>query len=114
MASDEIFESAVRSVGDLAGVFEYDGETAYFYLYETARIEGEKVGDSIHVASSAADLAPDDVSVRWNTSETKVGLFIRGVLWAMFDLRDRSKHGGVYRPGASPTIPFALSDFSIE
>jgi uncharacterized protein len=34
MAADEIFESASRAAGDLAAVFEYDGETGYFYLYE--------------------------------------------------------------------------------
>ena len=28
----EMFVSAIRSSGDLAGIFEYDGETGWFYL----------------------------------------------------------------------------------
>ncbi|WP_286203065.1 hypothetical protein [Rhizobium lusitanum] len=32
---DQLFESAVRSSGDLAGVFEFDGDVGYFYLCAT-------------------------------------------------------------------------------
>jgi hypothetical protein len=45
----EIFVSSVRSTGDLAGVFEYDGETGYFYLYRAKGASGKKImhyGDS--------------------------------------------------------------------
>lgn len=31
MTNEEMFDSSTRSKGDLAGVFEYDGETGYFY-----------------------------------------------------------------------------------
>jgi hypothetical protein len=42
MSANEMFESASRANGDLAGVFEYDGETGYFYLYETKETRGKK------------------------------------------------------------------------
>ncbi len=44
MTTEEIFDSCVREKGDLAGVFEYDGEAGYFYLYETKRGQGENRG----------------------------------------------------------------------
>jgi hypothetical protein len=102
MDSNEIFDSAVRSAGDLAGVFEYDGETSYFYLYETEGAEGQRVIDSIHVQSGSPDFGPEDIVVRWNTTEDKVGLFIRDLLWAVFDGDGRRKYGGNYKPGAAP------------
>lgn len=40
--SSAIFESATRSAGDLAGVFEHDDDTGYFYLYDLSRGEGQK------------------------------------------------------------------------
>ena len=104
MDSGEIFDSSVRSAGDLAGVFEYDGTTGYFYLYETEGDEGQRVLDSIHVLSGAPDFGQDDVSIRWNTTEERVGLFIRSSLWAVFDSGSRSKYGGNYQLGARPPL----------
>lgn len=102
---DEIFESAVRSAGDIAGVFEYDGETGYFYLYATGGDARRKVLDSIHILSGDPDFAEADVSVRWDSGEGKVGLFIRGVLWAAFDCGRHSKYGGSYKRGGMPSLP---------
>lgn len=101
----EIFDSAVRSAGDLAGVFEYDGETGYFYLYATDEAAGEKVLDSIHVLSTDPDFVEADVAVCWDSKEQKVGLFIRGVLWAAFDCHLGTKCGGGYEPGIKPSLP---------
>jgi hypothetical protein len=100
---DEFFDSSVRSTGDLAGVFEYDGETSYFYLYATEE-DAQKVLGAIHVLSGDPDFAECDIAIRWDESETKVGLFIREALWAIFD-NCGTKFGGDYRPGASPQIP---------
>lgn len=105
MPSDEIFDSAVRSTGDLAGVFEYDGETAFFYLYETIGDKGQKVLDSIRILSGEPDFGEADISVRWDPEEQKVGLFIKGALWAVFDGRGRKKYGESYRVGATPSLP---------
>lgn len=104
MDTKEIFDSSARSAGDLAGVFEYDGETSYFYLYETEGEEGQRVIDSIHVLSGAPDFGEDDISIRWNAKEDQVGLFIRNLLWAVFDSSSRRKYGGDYKSGAPPPL----------
>jgi hypothetical protein len=109
MPAEEIFDSCVRTRGDLAGVFEYDGEAGFFYLYETERGHGEKVLDSIHIFSGQPDLAEHDVSVRWDLAEEKVGLFIRDVLWAVFDGAKRAKYGGRYETGAKQSLPSAAT-----
>lgn len=103
--SMDIFDSRARSPGDLAGVFEYDGQTGYFYLYARGGDAGERILDAIHVVSGGADFEGSDVSVRWDASEDKVGLFIRGTLWAVFDTRQRQKHGGGYGAGIAPSLP---------
>jgi hypothetical protein len=112
---DEMFESVVRPGGELAGVFEYDGDTNYFYLYRTGE-DGDKVLDSIHVLSGRPDFLSTDLDIRWTADETKVGLFIRGELWAVFDSHSRTKHGGNYRPGArselSPVVKVAFAPSS--
>src|SRR5438552_3008968 len=98
MATDEMFESAVRSAGDHAGVFEYDGETGYFYLYQTKGAQGQKVLDAIRVMIGTAHFDESDVVVRWDAAERAVGLFIRGNLWAAFDATTGTKYGGDYQP----------------
>ncbi len=104
MARDEMFDSSVRSSGDLAGVFEYDGETGYFYLYETDGGEAHKVLGAIHVLSGEPDFSEEDVAIQWDQASRRVGLFIREVLWAVFD-DNQTQYGGNYRPGAAPELP---------
>jgi hypothetical protein len=84
MSGNEMFVSALRSAGDEAGVFEYDGETGYFYLYATKCKENEVLG-AICVVIGVPDFGEIDVAIRWNAEQSKVGLFIRGRLWAAFD-----------------------------
>jgi hypothetical protein len=105
MENSEIFDSCVRSADDLAGVFEYDGETGYFYLYETGGGTGQKIRDSIRIVAGELDFGDADVSIRWDHDEQKVGLFINNRLWAVFDSRSRAKYGGDYRPGVMPLLP---------
>ena len=103
--AEEIFDSAVRSAGDRAGVFEYDGETGYFYLYECDAAMGRKVVDSLQVLTSEPDFTQEEVEVRWDLEEKKVGLFIREVLWAVFNVHHGTKCGGRYASKLAPTIP---------
>jgi hypothetical protein len=105
MATGEMFDSNVRSSGDLAGVFEYDGDTGYFYLYETGGGEAHRILDSIHVVSGEPDFGEADISIRWDQNEQKVGLFIRGTLWAVFDHQQRAKYGGGYKAELTPVLP---------
>src|ERR1700731_1225064 len=53
--------------------------------------------------------AKEDIRIEWNTSETKVGLFIKNELWAAFDAAGK-KHGGNYESGARPNIPDAVAE----
>jgi len=101
-----IYSQAVRRSGDLAGVFEYDGETGYFYLYAV----GVRVLDALPIHSGEPDFAGDDITIRWDAAEQQVGLFIRGRLWAVLDPRTRSAHGGNYQRGACPRLPGELED----
>ncbi len=106
MTTEEIFDSCVREKGDLAGVFEYDGEAGYFYLYETKRGQGEKIVDKLHIPLRANLISRKrPVSVRWDSKEERVGLFIRNVLWAVFDGLQRLKYGGGYKTGIQPSLP---------
>lgn len=104
MDADEIFESCVRTAGDLAGVFEHDGETGYFYLYEIGGGQDQKILGAIHMVSGRPGFSGEDISIRWDAAEKKVGLAIRGVLWAVFDAEQRSKYGGNYKVGAQPVL----------
>lgn len=108
MPTDEIFESALRSAGDLAGVFEFDGDVAYFYLYDTTRPEEQKILGAIRVFTGKADFKEDDLGICWDRSETKVGLRIRRRLWAAFDATTRAGYGGNYRAGATAQIPHQI------
>ena len=108
MAADEMFESGARSTGDLAGVFEYDGEVGYFYLYELEGTEGQKVTASLQILSTEPDFAASDLVVRWDAGEDVVGLFIRGRLWAAFQAGSRAKYGGDYRADAEPRVPIEI------
>ena len=99
----DIFESATSNDGRFAGVYEDDGETAYFYLHE---LDGEaRVMDYVRVHSSAGCPQEVNVTIRWDARGEKVGLFIRGELWAWFDRVTREKHGGSYVAGAVPDFP---------
>ena len=85
----EVFESSVRSRGDLAGVFEYDGEEGYFFLFDLTKDKGKQGSGVISLNSATADFKVSDVSIKWNQSEDIVGLYIGGRLWAAFDQNGR-------------------------
>ena len=100
-----MFDSSTRSKGDLAGVFEYDGEVGYFYLYECGGDAGQKVAGAIHILSGEADFEQADLTICWNESEKRVGLFIRGQVCAVFDADSGAKYGGNYRRGVQAHMP---------
>ncbi len=105
MAIDEMFDSLARSKGDLAGIFEYDGEAGYFYLYECRGNAGKKVVGAIRIVSGTADFKQTELAVRWDGVERRVGLFICGQLCAVFDTDSGAKYGGNYRKGVQANIP---------
>jgi hypothetical protein len=95
----------VRPSGDFAGVFEYDGEAAYFYLYATDGGGGGCIVGAIQVFSGHFDVPTSEVRVAWNHSDERVGLFLRGELWAVFNLSSGGKFGGNYSQTSGAQIP---------
>jgi hypothetical protein len=104
MAHD-VFLSAVRQNGDLAGVFEYDGDTAYFYLFDVLHGEGKRILAAIHVLTGQLQMDASDILIRWDDSEERVGLFLAGRLWAIFNCVTGEKFGGDFRANGNPDIP---------
>ena len=91
----DIFESAVQSSGAQGGVFEFDGNTGYFYLYYLNGAEGEKVRGAVRVLTGGAHrLREGDVSIRWDRSDHVVALFIKEELCAAFDAQSGMAFGG--------------------
>ena len=104
MIEHEISKSSLRSFGNLPGVFEFDGETGYFYLYDQTREPPQKLIDQIRIFGPKPDFDDHDVVVRWDDSEKRVGLLIRRELWAVFDAEAKTKYGGDYLPQAKSTV----------
>jgi hypothetical protein len=102
--SDELFETCARPEGDLAGVFEYDGEVGYFYLCDLTRKDGETILGAIHVTSAKPDFIQSEIKVVWNKSRDVVGLSIRGRIWAAFSISGE-KFGGSYNASSKPRLP---------
>ncbi|MBZ9767335.1 hypothetical protein LB526_11245 [Mesorhizobium sp. CA6] len=105
----DVFDSAVRTKGDLAGVFEYkeeDGpqsDTAYFYLYEP---DGSIIS-AIHVRSGVWSITEADIAVKWDRDERHVGLFVFGVLTAAFDTETGARYGGRHGQDFNVEVPWS-------
>ncbi|WP_322418650.1 hypothetical protein [Mesorhizobium huakuii] len=112
----DVFDSAIRTKGDLAGVFEYDeagdpqNATAYFYLCEMqSKTVGPIIG-KIRIRSGAWSIAETDIVVKWDNGERRVGLFIYGQLAAAFDTEAGTRHGGGYGKDFHADIPWSDSN----
>ena len=109
----DIFDSAIRRKGDLAGVFEYDdtggppSATAYFYLCEVSDEAAGPIIGAIHIRSGAWAITEADVAVKWDRDEQHVGLFIFGALSAAFDATTGAKYGGGHGKDFSAEIPWS-------
>jgi len=107
---DEIFESAARSAGDMTGVFEFDGDTSYFYLYELNSVRGNKILGAIQITSSPPKFAESDIAIEWCMDEEMVGFSVKGIIWAAFDCQNIEKFGGSYFEYGKPDIPAAVKE----
>ena len=105
---EEIFDSSVRSNNDFAGVFEFDGDVGYFYLYKIDPENGNKVINSIRVCVGEIDFNENLVDIVWNKDEKKVGLKIKDCMCAMFELENGKKYGGNYSQSRKEYIPSEL------
>lgn len=84
------FESSIRRQGDLAGVFECDEETAYFYLCSVTEGKPGRILAATRVASGRPLVAITNAEVRWDRGQSTVGLLIDGILCAAFDSSGRT------------------------
>lgn len=109
MLQNQLLRSAARSSGDLAGVFEHDGEAAYFYLYEPLAEKGRAVVGALPILAGGDAVDDAAVKVRWDAAETVVGLFIGPELWAAFDGSSGAGYAGDYAAGVLPFLPARLS-----
>src|ERR1041385_611461 len=109
MPKRELFESATSHDGHFAGVFEDAGSVAYFYLCQLADGADGRILDHIHMYTGNVGLRESDVNIRWDGKGEKVGLFIRGELWALFDCATREKSGGDFVAGAIPDVSIPAS-----
>lgn len=92
-----------RSRGNLAGVFEFDGDTSYFYFWRQS--DDYRVLGAIHIATGKPDFGESDLDVRWYARDERVGLFVRNELWAAFDAETGTTAGGDYRSDERPILP---------
>jgi hypothetical protein len=109
MSTREMFDSQLRSDGALAGVFEFDGRTGYFYLYKIEEPQGKRVLGAIRVLSGIPNFDQKDIAICWDDSESKVGLRIRGELWAAFDASTGAGYGGGYNECGQAEIPLHIA-----
>jgi hypothetical protein len=86
-------KSSARSKDDLAGVFERDEGTSYFYLYET----GKEILGAIDVSAQCQSALLQDIDVKWSSSEVSVGLFFKGHLIAIFRVETAAERGIAFR-----------------
>lgn len=107
--TNDIFESAVRTAGDLVGIFEFDSGGGYFYLFDLTQPRGSQARAALRVNASGSDIEASHVEVRWSAAQDVVGLYIGDQLWAAFDQHGR-KYGGDYDALKSPSIPSAISE----
>ncbi len=107
----DIFESAVRSTNDMAGVFEYDGDSAYFYLYKIDLPDNKKIVGAISIALDSLDVSENDVVLQWDSLERYVSLWLKGDLWGVFDVKSYKSFGGKYLNGSLVGIPDELNNY---
>lgn len=108
MTNEEIFESQLNPAGSFAGVYEYEEEVGYFYLYDVSKNDGHKVVSAIRVATGPAAHSSAEVEIRWSADEKFVGLLIRERLCAAFDVKSHV----AFCDGSEQA--FTIPDFVVE
>lgn len=95
----------VNDVGPngLEGVFEDDGETGYFYLYDE---NSRGILDDLHIYTRAEniDVTENDVAVLWSADGSKCGVLIRHGMYGIFDIRSNRKIAVKFESTDSPPI----------
>lgn len=87
----------------LACVFEDDGETGYFYLYDK---NGRGILDDLHIYTRAEniDITENEVAVLWSADGSKCGVLIRNGMRGILDIRRNRKIAVKFESPDSPPI----------
>jgi hypothetical protein len=87
----EIWLASDSTSSSYSGVFEDDGESAYFYAYDRSN-SGEPILDALHIydAQSVADPKREcEAEIIWSGDGLKAGLLINKILHAVIDFQSR-------------------------
>ena len=68
MGENDIFMASTRSTGDLSGIYEYDEDVGYFYLYQIDDSSTNTILAAVRVVSGPQEFVEDDIDIRWNHS----------------------------------------------
>ena len=82
------------ATSSFSGVFEDDGETAYFYAVDRARADGS-ILDAVHiydVASLSDRERESEAEIFWSSDGLKAGLLINERLHAVIDFERRKAY----------------------
>lgn len=110
MPSNEVFLTSVRSAGDYGGVFEYDGDTSYFYLYHIGGADGDRVVGAVHIGSGEPDYSSERISISWADNENIVYLQIESQVCAAFECTTRVAFGGKFSRKTPPPLPVSIRE----
>lgn len=82
------FITAACEANGLAGVYEYDDGTAYFYLCRVGTSAHVKIIESLQIDPQVRELSNGDIVLAWDEAGIRVGLF------AVFNVETPAKFGG--------------------
>ncbi len=89
LAEAEIFLDSVRSAGDLAMVYEWDGRTGYCYLCQADPL---KIVSAVEVHRAMPDEGA--LIISWTDDERYVGFWECDALLIVYDCTTRACYGG--------------------
>jgi hypothetical protein len=92
----EVWIASDSATSPYSGVFEDDGETAYFYAYDRGNPE-QPILDAVHIYNVANIVERDrgsesQAEVLWSTDGLKAGLLINDYLHAVIDFERRKAY----------------------
>jgi hypothetical protein len=90
----DLFLSTVGPTGDFAGVVEYDGQVAYFYLYDNKPNVKQRIISHLKINYDLSTLPQEEVAIKWDRTGRFVAIVIEGKLFGCFDAIAKSRWSG--------------------
>jgi hypothetical protein len=99
-----LYKSSLGPEG-VGAFFEVEDGVGWFYLYDDNRAKTQKIATALKVCSPGHGLKGKDIKLVWDKSGVKVGLQLRGSVWAVFDAKTRKSYCSHYTPHGKPSLP---------